>query len=171
MLEIVTHCTADRGIKTCISERFVKTVLPQPVFDRAFQFGEAKADAKGSQPALEVLQHVGGGDIDVGHRLGGDHNSPGRLFGGRHGGQQAAAKNLSVGKEQRRVPSKQHEARRLMGLWVTADVVITLPPWQPAQHSRIRLPSPPDEFTDGQQNSKANARDNANEDDPSQADK
>ena len=98
------------------------------------------------QRLVQFAQHVGGGDVDAGHRLGRHHQPAHRR---RRRGQRVAHHALEpfgIGKEQRRVPAQQHQPgmRRASG-W-RCDVVVAVDAVDPAQHRRVRAPAVPQEL-------------------------
>ena len=68
-------------------------------------------------------EHVGGGRVDVGDRLGGD-DDPARARVGRRERADVVAERARVGEEQRRVEAEDHEAGELLGLGVQLAVVL-----------------------------------------------
>ena len=63
------------------------------------------------QGPVELGQHVGGGHVDAGHRLGRDHDPLHRRRRLRHGLENPLTEQLGIGEEQRRIPAEEHQAR------------------------------------------------------------
>ena len=89
----------------------------------------------------ELVEGGGGGGVDVGDGLGGDHDPAHRM--GRRGDQAAdpAAEVRGVGEEQGRVEAVQEQAGDLAGAGVAVDVVVALELVLAAQDGVVGLPA------------------------------
>ena len=65
--------------------------------------------------AIEFGQHVGGRDVDAGHRLRRDDEPPHRRRRRRHRAEHSFLEQFGVGEEQRRVPAEHHQSGNAAG--------------------------------------------------------
>jgi hypothetical protein len=77
--------------------------------DRVLEFGEHQRGAVGVEFFVEAGEHVGGGGVDVGHRLGGDEDPVRSWLGGCEAAD-LVAEGAGVGEEQGCVEPVDHEA-------------------------------------------------------------
>jgi hypothetical protein len=64
-----------------------------------------------------------------------------------------------IGEEQRRIPTEQHQAWNSARLGIARHVVIALDAFGLAENRKVRPPSVPQEFDDGNDDGQADARD------------
>ena len=98
--------------------------MAQALAHRVLELGEGQLDAGRLEFLAERAEHLAGGHVDVGHRLGG-HDDPLDVAGARQL-VDVLAEQLGVGEEDRRVESVEHEARDQARLRVALGVVVAL---------------------------------------------
>ena len=135
-LQIGADGRADRREEELFAEACEKSEALQLVLDRVLQLGKAQLDARRVQGLVQFGQHVGGGDVDAGDRLGGDDQPAHRRRRCRHGVEHALLEQLGIGEEQRRVPAEQDQAGDQAGVGIARDVVVALDAVGPARAPR-----------------------------------
>ena len=77
---------------------------------------------------------------------------------------------LGVGKEQRRIPAKEDQPGYLARVGIARDVMVALDAFGAAQHRRMRTPTVPEEFDDGDHDRQPDARDSTENGHPHETD-
>lgn len=116
----------DGGEEVAGAELGEQAVALAAVLHRSLHLGEEQVHPLAGQFRVEREQHVGDGGVDVGDRLGGDHDPAGAGRGGGHGAQHVLVEDLGVGEEQRGVPAEQHQSRDAAGVRLTASQPLCL---------------------------------------------
>ena len=107
--EVAADSFLDGGKETLLAEVREKPEALQLVLDRILHLGEKHLDAGGGQCVVELGDSVSGGDVDAGHRLGGDDEPSDRGGRTRDGVENPVVEELGVGEEERRIPAEQDE--------------------------------------------------------------
>jgi hypothetical protein len=94
---------------------------------------------------LQLDEYIGGGHIYAGYRFRCHDKPVHRRRRLRYRIQDALFEQFGIREEQRRVPSKQNQARNPAGIRKTRYIMIALDTVSPTQHGRVRAPAIPQE--------------------------
>src|SRR4029077_19868126 len=139
----------DGGVEVARVDRAGQAVAFDLAPYRVLELGKYQARVLGVQRLVEFFEHVGGGGVHVGDRLGRDQDPPRRRVGPGHP-PDLVAEGRGVGEEQRAVEPVDHQAGKLPRLWVAVYVVVALEARHPAQFGVVRPPGPPEDIEDRQ---------------------
>ena len=107
--------------------------------DRILELRKYQRDAVCIELRIEVLEHVSGGRVDVGNRLGRDDDPAGcRLRGGQVSN--LVAERPNVREEQRSIEPEDHQPGHQLGVRVAGEVVESRQVPNPPEHGLIRPP-------------------------------
>src|SRR6476646_11621483 len=97
---------------------------------------------------LELGKHVSRSHVNTGDRFGSDDNSPHRSRRFCNGVEDSLVKELGVSEEERRVPTKQHQAGNATGSRIACDVVVAANTIDSAENCEVRPPAVTQELDD-----------------------
>ncbi len=135
--------SVDRGVEgeeeVIWIERADEFIALELLSDMVLEFGEHEGGATGVEFLVELGEHVGGGGIDVGHRLCGDEN-PARSWLGSCEAADLIAKGAGIGEEQGCIEPEDHEPGEFLSIGVLLPVVLAGQPWDAAECGLVRPP-------------------------------
>ena len=127
------------------------------------QLDEGQVDPDLVQFEVEPFEHVGGGDVDVGHRLALEHDPAGLVLADEVA--ELLAEHAGVGEEQRRLPPEDDDVRRLLGVRCPVAHAVPARPLETAEQLAVRPPAALEEQHDREHDRGDDALEHAEEDD------
>ncbi len=143
-------------------ERCEQPVVVDEVLEPAAQLDECEVDALLVQLDVELFQHVGRGDVDVGDRLALQDDPPWFAFACEMA--HLLTEHAGIGEEQWRFPPEHDDAGGLLG---NGTVVVAVPPrlaLDLAEHLTVGPPAAPEEQQDRQHHGDEDALQHSEED-------
>src|SRR5215203_5510338 len=144
----------DRVVEVVTVERGEQAVPEDEVLQPVAQLDEGQVHSLCVQFAVELLQHVGGADVDVGDRLALQHHPLRTAFEDEVAN--LLAEHAGIGEEQRCLPPVHEHPASLLGRRRLAQAVPTLA-GDVTQYFTMRPPTPLEEEQDGENDGDQNA--------------
>jgi hypothetical protein len=136
------------GVEAITVECLEEPITLHLVLEPAAHLHECHMRARAVELAVELLEHLSRGDVDIGNGLA-LHDHP-RWVAVSHDPADLRPKGGAIGEEKWGLPSVYHDPRKLARLWVRLDAVPSFKTFDPAENRSSRLPTPAEEQQDGQ---------------------
>ncbi len=127
------------GIEVVTVERLEQPVPECEVLQSVAHLYERNVDALVVELVVELLEHLGACDVDVGDRLALEHDPPRSALS--HEVADLPAERSGVREEERRLPPVDHDALELLGLGVLLDAVPSGEVRNSPEHRAVRPPA------------------------------
>ena len=128
---------------------------------RRVRLGQRQRDASPVELAVELLQRLRRGDVQVEHRAAIEDDHPHRRRGGVDELVDLLAEEARVGEEERRVDAVDDEPGQRLAVRPVLDILVAGLAPQPPQHRVVRVRSAPDQIRDRERHRHQHAREDA----------